>query len=120
MRRRGFDGTVCRRSVATLERLGVWVPGAPHAENMAHCLDAVERFSRPRPEPGKEWAQRIVDRHRQGVAQPAMCVRLAFAALGLPEETRPIPPRSGPRPDARERAAGDEEAATAETVREAW
>lgn len=90
---------------------GVWRPGAPLAENMQRCAEARQRWQSMGASPGKEWAHHIVADHREGVAIPPYVVRLAFEALGLEPEAQVLrkPRWPVPRPDVRERQAGDVE-----------
>lgn len=92
---------------------GVWLPERPYAENLARCAKfrawCAGRLGSP---PGVEWARALVDDYRAGVVLPAYSVKLALAALGLPEEQILRPPaKQVPRPDAKELAAGDVEVA---------
>lgn len=100
-------------SMRWLIERGVWLPKASHAENMQRCAEFRQRFARLGAEPGKEWAKRIIDDYREGVVLPMYAVRLAFQALGIPEERQVLrkPTRPVMRPDARERQAGDVEVA---------
>lgn len=89
---------------------GVWLPGKTHAENMQRCADFRAKYARLGSEPGKQWARDIIADYRAGVVLQPYGVKLAFAALGMPEEpllhrlAKPVP-----RPDAKERQAGDVE-----------
>jgi hypothetical protein len=88
---------------------GVWMPDLSHTENMRRCADyraTLGRFGAP---PGKEWAQDIITRYRAGAHQPAYVVRLAMDALGINEPVLHPPAKPVPRPDAKERQAGDVE-----------
>lgn len=87
---------------------GVWKPGRSHAENMQACAEARGRWSRLGADPGKQWARDLVERYRAGERLTSMQVRLAHEALGLtPEPVPRKPARPVPRPDIRERQAGD-------------
>lgn len=90
---------------------GVWRQGASHAENMQRCVEARQRWQALGAAPGKDWAHAIVADHREGVVMPPYVVRLAHEALDLEPETPALrkPRRPVPRPDARERQAGDVE-----------
>ncbi len=90
---------------------GVWRPGAPLADNMQRCADARARWQTMGAAPGKEWAHNIVADHRAGVAMPPYVVRVAYEALDLEPEKQALrkPRWPVPRPDARERQAGDVE-----------
>ena len=90
---------------------GVWRVGAPHAENMQRCAEARRRWQTMGAEPGTAWAHAIVADYREGVALPLYVVRLAFEALGLEPEPQVLrkPRWPVPRPDSRERQAGDVE-----------
>lgn len=90
---------------------GVWRPGAALAENMQRCAEARQRWHTMGAAPGKDWAHAIVADHREGVAMPTYVVRLAYEALGLELEAQLLrkPRWPVPRPDARERQAGDVE-----------
>lgn len=90
---------------------GVWRPGAPLDENMQRCAQARQRWQHLGAIPGKDWAHAIVADHREGVAMPPYVVRVAYEALGLEPEAQVLrkPRWPVPRPDARERQAGDVE-----------
>lgn len=89
---------------------GVWVPSSPHAENMRSCAKYRAGKGRVGGDPGKQWAVDIVECYRAGEVLSAYAVRLALAALGLPEDQILRPPSQRvERPDAMERQAGDVE-----------
>lgn len=106
-------GAVDSVAVRWLIDRGVWLPKASHAENMQRCAEFRQQMTRLGAEPGKEWARGIVADYRDGVVLPMYAVKLAFQALGLPEEKQVLrkPARPVPRPDAMERQAGDVEVA---------
>lgn len=119
MSRRGFDGGEDPRAIAYLVEKGVWVPGARHAENMARCFEAINRWATPNPVPGKQWAHEVLAAHESGGYAPDAAVKLALKALGREKAPLRVPPRSGPRPDAAEAAAGDV-AADDDVVEVSW
>ena len=90
---------------------GVWRPGASLAENMQRCAEARQRWQTMGAAPGKDWAHAIVADHREGVAMQPYVVRVAYEALRLEPEAHVLrkPRWPVPRPDARERQAGDVE-----------
>lgn len=118
MSRRGFDGSKCPRAVAYLTQRGVWIPGARHAENMQRCFQAMRRWATPNPRADKQWAHDVLAEHEAGRYAPDAAVKLALKALGREKAPVRMPPRSGPRPDAAEAAAGD--VPERETVEERW
>lgn len=99
-------------AVAWLTQRGVWQPGKSHAENMERCAMFRAKITRVGADPGKKWAQDIADRYQAGERIPMQFVRLAMDALGRGDVPLVHPPsRPVPRPDAKERAAGDVEVA---------
>lgn len=87
---------------------GVWKPGRSHAQNMQACVEARSRWGRLGAEPGKQWARDLVERYKAGECLHPTQIRLAHEALGIkPEPVLRKPARPVPRPDARERQAGD-------------
>lgn len=106
--RRGPEDAV---AVRWLTERGVWLPGKSHAENMERCAKFREKVGgRIGTDTGKQWAKNIVDRYQSGERVPMQFVRLAMEALGRGDV--PLvrtPEKPVPRPDAKERAAGDVE-----------
>lgn len=87
---------------------GVWKPGRSHGENMQACAEARSRWGRLGADPGKQWARDLVARHRAGECLHPTQIRLAHEALELkPEPVLRKPARPVPRPDVRDRQAGD-------------
>lgn len=90
---------------------GVWLPDAGHAENMQRCAAARAKWgARLGAEPGKAWARAVLDRYRAGKPLPMEAVRMAMAALGMPQQ--PVLRTPGAvvsRPDRKDMAAGDVE-----------
>ena len=107
MSKRGFDGGEDPRAIAYLTERGVWIPGARHAENMQRCFQAMRRWATPNPRADKQWAHDVLAAHESGGYAPAAAVKLALAALGREKPPMRLPPRSGPKPDSAEAAAGD-------------
>lgn len=99
-------------AVRWLTDRGVWIAGRPHTENMQRCEQFRAKFARLGAEPGKDWARAIVADYRAGVVLSLYSVRLAMAALGMQEEQLlRTPAKRVPRPDQKDRAAGDVEVA---------
>ena len=102
-------------AVRWLTAAGVWVPKMTYSENMTRCADYRAKLGRIGGDPGKTWARDLVARYRAGEAVQVYSIRLAMEALDLPPETilrTPRTPRTPvPRPDSKERAAGDVEVA---------
>lgn len=99
-------------AVRWLTDRGVWQPGRSYADNLERCAKFRAKLGRIGAPPGKQWAQDLMARYKAGERMPAQFVRLAMAALGLPEQPLVMPPEHPvPRPDNKERAAGDVEVA---------
>lgn len=103
-------GAVDPVAVRWLVERGVWKPALAHAENMRRVAEFRASMGRLGADPGKGWARDLVAAYRDGQRVPRYSLRLAMAALDMREE--PIverPARPVPRPDIKDRAAGDVE-----------
>lgn len=96
-------------AVLLLTDKGVWKPALSHTENMDRCADYRSSLGRIGAPPGKQWAQDIMTRYRAGERMQAYNVRLAMDALDINEPVLHPPAKPVPRPDAKERQAGDVE-----------
>ena len=108
------DGARLREVQRTAQRWlvdrGLLVRGDSPIERMrrlAAYREAVKTMAKPEP---RQWARDLLARHRAGERIMPQMVRMATDALGLsPEPVLMTPERPVPRPDAKERQAGDVE-----------
>lgn len=100
------------RARAWLIENDLLVPGEPMARTMRRLAEYRKRLATtPKPGP-KQWARDLVRWHAEGRAVPTEHLALANAALGRHHEPVLVhPDPKPPRPDAKERAAGDVEVA---------
>lgn len=108
------DGTwmrdVQRNAHRWLVERGLLVRGDSPGDRMrrlAAYREQVKTLAKPDP---KQWARDLMARHRAGERVLPQMVRMATDALGLAPEPRLMTPDpKPPRPDVRERQAGDVE-----------
>lgn len=100
------------RARAWLVERDLLVPGEPPARTMQRCA-AFRAALAGKAKPGPlEWAREVLRQHAAGLLVQPYCVRVANDALGRHEEPElRAPARPVPRPDAKERQAGDVEVA---------
>ena len=100
---------------------GLWVEGESVPERMRRLAHYRARLAKtPKPGP-REWAQRLIERHRAGEPIAPSVLDMATDVLDLPRAAHlrvPDPPVA--RPDFRERQAGDTEAALAGGPPDPW
>lgn len=104
-----------------LRTQGLWVEGESVPERMRRLAQYRARLART-PKPGaREWAQRLIERHRAGEPIAPTALDAATDLLELPRAMHlrvPDPPVV--RPDFRERQAGDAEPAVAGADDDPW
>lgn len=97
-------------AVRWLTEQGIWHPSAQHVENMERVMAAAHEFAARSvfgAQPGKQWARDLIARYRAGEPLLSMQIKLAMAALDIREPVLRNPDNPVPRPDAKDRAAGD-------------